>query len=114
MGEIVTVVATIAISDTMTAQEAVTGKENNMGTCKEQHRFCNMVIDAGPLINGTAGGLINMADKFFTTPAVVAEVRDSKARRALETLPYDLSIKDPPPEAINAVIAFARASGDLR
>ncbi len=89
-------------------------KENSIVSYKEQHRFCNMVIDAGPLINGTAGGLMNMADEFFTTPAVVAEVRDSKARRALETLPYDLIIKDPPPEAINAVIAFARATGDLR
>ncbi len=98
----------------MTAQAAVTGKENNMGICKEQRRFCNMVVDAGPLINGTAGGLMNMADKFFTTAAVVAEIRDSKARRALETLPYDLIVKTPPPEAINAVIAFARASGDLR
>ncbi len=108
-------VTTIATSGIMTAQVAVTGKEkNSMGACKEQHRFCNMVIDAGPLINGTAGGFMNMADKFFTTPAVVAEVRDSKARRALETLPYDLIVKAPPPEAINAVIAFARASGDLR
>ncbi len=101
----------------MTAQAAVTGKENNNmagSICKQERRFSNMVVDAGPLINGTAGGLMNMADKFFTTPDVVAEVRDSKARRALEILPFDITLKTPPPEAINAVIAFARASGDLR
>jgi rRNA maturation endonuclease Nob1 len=52
----------------------------------------NLVLDAGPIIKGVAASLLPLADRFWTTPEVIQEVRDQKARKALETLPYELQV----------------------
>lgn len=49
---------------------------------------------------------------FFTTPDVVQEVRDSRARAKLNLLDGFLTIRTPSAEALAAVTKFARATGD--
>ena len=43
---------------------------------------------------------------------VMREVRDKQARDALERFPYEIKIRHPSPEAINA--GRSRASGEIR
>lgn len=37
---------------------------------------------------------------FWTTPEVVAEIRDKKARQHLESLPFELKLREPSDEAM--------------
>lgn len=57
---------------------------------------------------------ISPAEKvvFFTTPDVIQEVRDSKARSRLSLLQDSLVVRAPSSEALATVISFARATGD--
>lgn len=72
-----------------------------------------LVIDSGPIIKNTATTkLYGKATLYYTTPAVIQEIRDSKARQSLEQLPFDLLEKDPSPESLEAVISFAKQTGD--
>lgn len=54
-----------------------------------------------------------IAQNFWTVPDVLAEIRDKKARAMLEQLPFELQTREPSAEAMAAVIAFARKTGDF-
>lgn len=76
-------------------------------------KYLNLVIDSGPIIKlkGIAS-LREKAHNFYTVPAVVNEIRDAKARHHLQNLPFDVITREPAPSSIQAVVEFARLTGD--
>lgn len=100
-----------------------------METCPAQ-RSRKIVLDTAAFISGTEslyalGGLIDPesdtavvppeADEqvtFYSTPDVVQEVRDARARARLSLLQGALILRVPSAEALAAVTEFARATGD--
>lgn len=74
-----------------------------------------LVIDAGPLIKGTSvDSLLARAKKVYTTPAVIAEIRDAATRSRLETawLPF-IQQRTPKAASIGVVSDFAKKTGDF-
>jgi RNA-binding protein NOB1 len=74
----------------------------------------HVVIDSGAVIHGGAAGLVHSAENFWTVSAVIAEIRDKKARHYLDTLPYEIKLREPSEEAMAFAVGFARKTGDLR
>lgn len=70
-----------------------------------------LVVDTGALVRGEK--LEELAEEFFTIREVLAEVRDKRTRRMLETLPFRLQVKEPSEEALKRVVDFAKQTGDL-
>lgn len=72
-----------------------------------------LVVDSGPIIRLTGlSGLRDKAISYYTVPAVLHEIRDAKARQHLQQLPFELQTRDASPEGIQAVVEFARQTGD--
>lgn len=89
-----------------------------------------IVLDSAALIAGTQsllalGGIVDPSTEtsvtplsqdervtFYTTPDVVKEVRDTRARAKLSLLDGFLIIRPPSSEALSVVTKFARATGD--
>lgn len=69
------------------------------------------VVDANALISGVR--VDQVADKCVTTREVLDEVRDQQSLRFLETLPFGIEVSEPSDASVKAVLAFARATGDL-
>ena len=70
------------------------------------------VVDSGPLIKGVRLETLN-ADALVTVPEVLLEIRDRQARQMLATLPVELTTREPSGEALAAIKAFAKLTGDL-
>lgn len=73
----------------------------------------HLILDAGPLLSLTP--LRHLASTFHTTPAVLAELRDPRAREHWERLALqgvDIRVAPPSAEAVAAVTAFAKKTGD--
>lgn len=72
------------------------------------------VIDANAIIHG-AGlfDLVRTADRVITIPQVLREVRDTQSRTTLASLPFSIETQEPSEESVQAVVKFARATGDL-
>ncbi|KAL1529942.1 hypothetical protein AB1Y20_000870 [Prymnesium parvum] len=71
-----------------------------------------LVVDSGPLIKGVRLERIE-AERYATVPEVMHEIRDRQARHLLSTLPVEIETREPSDEALAAVKAFARLTGDL-
>jgi RNA-binding protein NOB1 len=72
------------------------------------------VIDANAIIQRE--GLLNLKrdfDRIVTIPQVLAEIRDGSSRRALAALPFSIETQEPTNESMQAVVSFARETGDL-
>lgn len=72
-----------------------------------------VVVDAGALIGGSGLQLYAKGESIVTVPEVIQEVRDRKARQALENLPFTIEEREPSAESFRAVCDFARKTGDL-
>eukprot|EP00948_MAST-09A_sp_MAST-9A-sp1_P004279 g4279.t1 len=72
-----------------------------------------LVLDTGGIIDGQSSKLRTSATQHFTVREVLQEVRDKRSRHVLETLPFDLIVREPSEESIRAVRAFAKKSKDL-
>ncbi|MCJ1446632.1 MAG: Nin1 binding protein [Stictis urceolatum] len=76
----------------------------------------SVVLDAGPLLlnQPSVSTLLARSEHIFTTPSVLAEIKDETARNRLETTvrPF-LTIRSPNPSSLKAVSDFARKTGDL-
>ncbi|TID24716.1 hypothetical protein CANINC_003008 [Pichia inconspicua] len=83
-----------------------------MSTETLQHRVENLVLDAGPLITQPASQLQQLAEKFYTTPGVYRELKDESVRAQLIVWGDRLIVRHPKKEAIEAVVDFARLTGD--
>jgi RNA-binding protein NOB1 len=73
----------------------------------------HLVIDAGAIISGQGFGYFNAAKKFWSVREVIDEIRDSKARHLLSTLPFEIEIRAPSDRAMKGVAEFAKKTGDL-
>lgn len=86
-----------------------------MATQNSEKPIHSIIIDTGPLINNTVSisTIINSAEVLYTTPAIIAEIRDPATRSRVETtlLPF-LNIKTPSPTSFEAVSEFAKKTGD--
>ena len=79
----------------------------------DESTYRALVVDSGPIIRRTAlTSLWRKADKFYTVPAVMQEIRDAKAREHLNNLPFELIPREASSEGIQAVVNFARQTGD--
>lgn len=73
-----------------------------------------LIIDAGPLISSTSTtALLSRAKQVYTTPSVIAEIRDAATRSRLETtwLPF-IQQRSPKAESVKVVSEFAKKTGD--
>ncbi|KAJ4346824.1 20S-pre-rRNA D-site endonuclease nob1 [Didymosphaeria variabile] len=86
-----------------------------MATQNSEKLIHSIIIDTGPLIHNTVSisTIINSAEVLYTTPAIVAEIRDPATRSRVETtlLPF-LNVKTPSPASYDAVAEFAKKTGD--
>ncbi|KAL2203181.1 D-site 20S pre-rRNA nuclease [Sarocladium strictum] len=76
----------------------------------------SLVVDTGPIIKNDPLPTVlrEKAEKLYTIPAVIAEIRDEATRSRVETtlLPF-LEVRSPKPDSIAFVTGFARKTGDL-
>jgi RNA-binding protein NOB1 len=82
--------------------------ENNI----VKHNVETLVLDAGPLITQPASQLIKLADKIYTTPGVYNELKDESVRNQLIVWGDKLQVRHPKKTAIEAVVSFAKLTGD--
>ncbi|KAJ3362670.1 Nin1 binding protein [Allomyces javanicus] len=75
------------------------------------HKTRILVLDTAPLIKQIP--LYHVAERFITIPDVLNEVRDERAREYLMRLPFRIETRVPSEEALQAVSAFARKTGDF-
>lgn len=72
----------------------------------------SIILDTGAIINGFH--FDNMNDLIFYVPkSIVEEIRDSKSKRILYSLPYELKILDPSDENLSLVKSYAMRTGDF-
>ncbi|KAF7545173.1 hypothetical protein G7Z17_g9395 [Cylindrodendrum hubeiense] len=76
----------------------------------------SLVLDTGPLIKNDppASTLRAKAEKLYTLPCIISEIRDAATRSRVETtlLPF-VTLRSPKPESVKFITAFARRTGDL-
>lgn len=75
--------------------------------------LATLVVDSGAIIRGHGTNFHRKAEKFVTVQEVLAEIRDSKSRDLLASLPYELEIRSPSDESMAAVASFSKKSGDF-
>lgn len=90
------------------------GKESKpVEGCTTDDMYYALVVDSGAIIKHSGfSTLHNSAQKYFTTQGVIDEIRDSKARNHLESLPFELQVREPSPEGLSQVVAFSKKTGD--
>ncbi|KAK1244234.1 hypothetical protein MKX08_002372 [Trichoderma sp. CBMAI-0020] len=75
----------------------------------------SLVLDTGPLIKNDppASVLISKAEKLYTLPNIISEIRDAATRSRVETtlLPF-VTIRSPRPESLKFIADFAKKTGD--
>ncbi|KAL6897468.1 Nin one binding Zn-ribbon like domain-containing protein [Trichoderma evansii] len=75
----------------------------------------SLVLDTGPLIKNDppASVLIAKAEKLYTLPNIISEIRDAATRSRVETtlLPF-VTIRSPRPESLKFIADFAKKTGD--
>jgi len=78
-----------------------------------QEKYYALVVDSGAIIKHSGfSALHNAAQKYVTVQGVIDEIRDSKARQHLETLPFQLEVRNPTAEGISRVVEFSKKTGD--
>ena len=74
-----------------------------------------LVVDSGPIIRLAGNSTLwNKAEKYYTVPAVLEEIRDAKARQHLASLPFELQARQPSQEGIQAIVSFSKKTGDYQ
>ena len=79
----------------------------------DNNKYYALIIDSGAIIKHSGfSTLHNSASKYLTTQGVLDEIRDSKARHHLESLPFQIDVREPSGEGIAKVIEFSKKTGD--
>ncbi|XP_025656126.2 RNA-binding NOB1-like protein isoform X3 [Arachis hypogaea] len=94
-------------------QQSIQNGRGLVESSKSAHGVSVAVVDANAVIDG-GEKLHSLADKFVSVPEVMEEIRDPVSRHKLSFLPFTIDTMEPTPEAINKVVKFARATGDLQ
>lgn len=81
-------------------------------TTAVKHNVENLILDAGPIITQPASQLLQIADKFYTTPGVYNELKDESVRNQLIVWGDRLQVRHPKKPSIEAVVSFAKLTGD--
>jgi len=99
---------------TSTTTTTTTTKTNESPKAKEeQEKYYALVVDSGAIIKHSGfSTLHNSATKYITTQGVIDEIRDAKARHHLESLPFQLEVREPSAEGVQAVLSFSKKTGD--
>lgn len=75
----------------------------------------SLVLDTGPLIKNDppASVLLARAEKLYTLPNIISEIRDAATRARVETtlLPF-VTLRSPRPESLKFIADFAKKTGD--
>ena len=74
-------------------------------------RAVHLVLDTSPFLRGGASKLRALADKFYTIPEVLNEIRDKQARNDLTMLPFDIQVINPTEASVRAGNLPSRFSG---
>ncbi|CCI45078.1 unnamed protein product [Albugo candida] len=74
-------------------------------------KLTHLVVDSGAIIKRT--NLTPLAENFWTITDVLEEIRDQNARKYLQNLPFEIKTREPTQEAMQAIICFARKTGDF-
>ncbi|CAG8566594.1 3769_t:CDS:2 [Diversispora eburnea] len=69
---------------------------------KKISKLQSLVVDSGPLIKGA--NIRPLANKIYTIPEVISEIRDKHSRDFLNQILYDIEIK---------IVNFSKKSGDF-
>lgn len=80
-----------------TNNSAETLSMNTLVNDKRQKIEC-LVLDSGPLIKGV--NVRSFAEKIYTIPEVISEIRDKHSREFLNQISFDFQIKAPSDEAL--------------
>jgi rRNA maturation endonuclease Nob1 len=72
-----------------------------------------LIIDTGAIVKGQTNLFHQYANRFVTVQEVLGEVRDSKSRELLASLPFELEVKAPSDAAMKIVYDFAKKTGDF-
>ena len=79
----------------------------------DENKYYALIVDSGAIIKHSGfSTLHNSASKYFTTQGVLDEIRDSKSRHHLESLPFQMDVREPSAEGIAKVIEFSKKTGD--
>lgn len=78
----------------------------------QKNNVVNLILDAGPLITQPASQLQQFAENFYTTPGVYNELKDESVRNQLIVWGDRLKVRHPKKAAIEAVVDFAKLTGD--
>ena len=73
----------------------------------------HIVLDAGAIIRGYGYSFTKISKNIWTIAEVIAEIRDSKSREFLDSLPYQIEIRSPSDVAMRMVANFAKKTGDF-
>ncbi|KAK4400789.1 RNA-binding NOB1-like protein [Sesamum angolense] len=84
-----------------------------VGSCNSSKGIAVAVVDANAIIQG-GERLAHSADRFVSIAEVISEIRDPASRHSLNFLPFTVDTLEPSPDALNKVISFAKATGDLQ
>ncbi|KAL7941866.1 D-site 20S pre-rRNA nuclease [Trichoderma barbatum] len=94
------------------AQSTEPSATPTVATAKPIH---SLVLDTGPLIKNDppASVLIARAEKLYTLPNIINEIRDAATRSRVETtlLPF-ITLRSPKPESLKFIADFAKKTGD--
>ncbi|WRT63274.1 uncharacterized protein IL334_000177 [Kwoniella shivajii] len=98
----------------ITDSQSIHTPNNASGSTSSISAIEHLILDAGPLLSLTP--LRHLATSFHTTPMVLAELRDAKAREHWERLGLsgvEVTVEHPSSQAMAAVTAFAKKTGDF-
>ena len=90
-------------------------KQRNRKKGNKQHgkyRCHTLVADTAAFIKNAP--LFTLAQRIVTVPEVLREIKDEDTRRRIQTLPYEIEVRQPSQAAMAAMSSFAKKTGDLR
>lgn len=91
------------VEETVEAQADAKAESNPFLTHDETNdKAKNLVLDTSPFLRGGATKLRSLADKFYTIPEVLNEIRDKQARNDLALLPFDIEVINPNESSVRA------------
>jgi RNA-binding protein NOB1 len=71
-----------------------------------------IVVDTGAIVH-KAVSLERFGSEFVTTAEVLSEIRDSKSKFVLASLPFELKLREPSRDSIKFVSEYAKRTGDF-
>jgi hypothetical protein len=103
----------ILLVTTFTCFEKESSHNKKMAVNANSVHLEHLVIDSGAIIKGEGFNYFKCSKKFWTVQEVLGEIRDSRARHLLASLPFEIEVREPTDRGMRAVIEFARKTGDL-